>query len=310
MSDAPGRVSPDDLLVLLSVARLGRFTAVAEALSITHTTVSRRIAALERQLGGHTLERTPHGWELTELGRTAVAAAEGIQAQLSTLSAALLRNDDVIGGLVRVGTSDAFGALLVTPALTRLRRDHPQLRIEVLSATRPVSQNRSGVDVEMLPGLVAAPTRAKAVALSEYSLRLYVGAGYAAEHGVPTSVEELMGHPMVSYVETAMQLEDLNISSLVRPAEPAGFQATSIFAQAEAVRAGAGVGLLPPFMVHRDPDFVPVLHHLLERRMPFGAAVRPESLRSPAVQAVLAAVEDELHRRRDELLPPRPAATF
>ncbi|HXD28058.1 MAG TPA: LysR family transcriptional regulator, partial [Arthrobacter sp.] len=57
--------SPDDLLILLTVARLGRFTAVAEALETTHTTVSRRMAALDRQLGGRTLTRTSTGWELT-----------------------------------------------------------------------------------------------------------------------------------------------------------------------------------------------------------------------------------------------------
>ena len=61
--------SPDDLLILLTVARLGRFNAVAETLGTTHTTISRRILALDKQLGGRTLERSPHGWELTELGQ-------------------------------------------------------------------------------------------------------------------------------------------------------------------------------------------------------------------------------------------------
>ena len=47
--------SPDDLLILLTVARLGRFNAVAEALETTHTTISRRILALDKRLGGRTL---------------------------------------------------------------------------------------------------------------------------------------------------------------------------------------------------------------------------------------------------------------
>ena len=59
MVDPKRLPSPDDLLILLTVARLGRFNAVAESLGTTHTTISRRILALDRQLGGRTLERTP-----------------------------------------------------------------------------------------------------------------------------------------------------------------------------------------------------------------------------------------------------------
>ncbi|GAP57098.1 hypothetical protein AHiyo6_36630 [Arthrobacter sp. Hiyo6] len=51
--------SPDDLLILLTVARLGRFNAVAETLGTTHTTISRRILALDQQLGGRTLDAHP-----------------------------------------------------------------------------------------------------------------------------------------------------------------------------------------------------------------------------------------------------------
>ena len=47
--------SPDDLLILLTVARLGRFNAVAETLGTTHTTISRRAAApwSEARMGGN-----------------------------------------------------------------------------------------------------------------------------------------------------------------------------------------------------------------------------------------------------------------
>jgi DNA-binding transcriptional LysR family regulator len=61
--------NPDDLLVLLAVSRSAKFTTAAQALGLNHTTVSRRIAALEKALGGRVLARAAGGWELTELGR-------------------------------------------------------------------------------------------------------------------------------------------------------------------------------------------------------------------------------------------------
>ncbi|BAS08145.1 uncharacterized HTH-type transcriptional regulator YhjC [Arthrobacter sp. Hiyo4] len=136
--------SPDDLLILLTVARLGRFNAVAEALGTTHTTISRRILALDSQLGGRTLERSPQGWELTELGASAVAAAESIEETLGSLSSLLGKDQDALSGMVRISTPDGFGAEFVAPALVRLQQQHRFLNVEMLSATRKVSQNRSG----------------------------------------------------------------------------------------------------------------------------------------------------------------------
>ncbi len=294
--------SPDDLLILLTVARLGRFTAVADALETTHTTVSRRILALDKQMGGRTLERTPQGWELTELGRAAVAAAEGIEKSLGTLTAGIRDGVDNIAGVVRVSTSDAFGALIATPALVRLQRAHPSLRVELLSATRRLRQNRSGVDIEVVAGSVEAG-RAETIHLTDYALRLYAGTGYAATHPMPASVQDLAGHRFVSYVESTLQVAELALHRLSGAREPAQFQSTSVFAQIEAVRSNAGFGMLPAFMVEGQEDFVRVLPDEVEQRVQYWAAARPESMRSLAVQAVLAGFLQETHRMKKRLLP-------
>ncbi len=294
--------SPDDLLILLTVARLGRFTAVADALETTHTTVSRRILALDRQMGGRTLERTPDGWELTQLGRAAVAAAEGIEQSLGRLTAGISNGVDIVSGVVRVSTSDGFGALIAAPALVRLQHEHPTLRVELLSATRRLSKNRSGVDVEVVAGRVEAG-RAETVHLTDYSLRLYAGTGYVQDHGLPASVEELGSHRFISYVESSLQVAELGLQRQSLTAEPAHFQSTSVFAQIEAVRANAGISMLPAFMVGGREGFIPVLPADVEQRVQYWAAARAESLRSPAVQAVLAAFLQETRLRRDELLP-------
>lgn len=294
--------SPDDLLVLLTVARLGRFTAVADALDTTHTTVSRRILALDKQLGGRTLERTPQGWELTELGRAAVSAAEGIEKSLSALSTGVRDGADAISGVVRVSTSDGFGALIATPALVRLQKQQPLLRVELLSATRRLSQNRSGVDIEVVAGSVEAG-RAETMLLADYALRLYAGSGYAAAHGMPETAAELASHRFISYVESTLQVAELAQQRRSLTSEPAQFQSTSVFAQIEAVRSNAGIGMLPAFMVEGREGFVRVLPREVEQKVQFWAAARPESLRSPAVQAVMAAFLQETSRMKGQLLP-------
>ncbi len=292
--------SPDDLLILLTVARLGRFNAVAETLGTTHTTISRRILALDKQLGGRTLERSPHGWELTELGASAVAAAEAIEETLGSLAGAIGQDQDALSGMVRISTSDGFGAEFVTPALVRLQQRHPLLNVEMLSATRKVSQNRSGVDLEVVVGRNEV-SNAQPIFLTNYFLRLYASAGYAAERGLPETLDGVGQHGFVSYVESALQVAELGHRSSQLPMPKSSFQATSVFAQIEAVRRGAGIGLLPNFMVAGNADFVPVLPDDFQRQVPIWAVARPEALRSGRVQAVIAALKEEVNGRQNLL---------
>lgn len=296
-----GIPSPDDLLILLTVARLGRFSAAAEALETTHTTISRRIIALDKHLGGRTLDRSPQGWELTELGRQAVAAAEGVEESLGRLTASVERTSESLSGLVRMSTPDVFGPLFVTPALVRLQRKNPSLRVEMINATRKLSRNRSGVDLEIVAGAVEVG-RTETIFLSDYFLRLYANRSYLKEHGTPQTIPELQSHKFVSYVESVLQVVEIGHRSQTLTDSPAAFQATSLFAQFEAVRHGGGIGLLPSFMVYGQPDFVPVLSDGFERKLSFWAAARPESLRSPAVQAVVKSVLSEIGRRQSELM--------
>jgi DNA-binding transcriptional LysR family regulator len=292
--------SPDDLLILLTVARLGRFNAVAETLGTTHTTISRRILALDKQLGGRTLERSPHGWELTELGHQAVAAAEAIEGTLGALSGRLAQTEDMLAGLVRISTPDGFGAEFLTPALVRLQRQNPLLNVEVLSATRKVSRNRSGVDLEVVVGNLDV-SNAQAIFLSNYFLRLYASPQYAREHGLPATLDDVRQHGFVSYVESALQVAELGHRSAQLPVPRSSFQATSIFAQLEAVRRGAGIGLLPNFLVVGNADFLPVLPDDFQRQLPIWAVARAESLRAAPVQAVLEAIRTEVNARQDVL---------
>src|ERR1700694_549963 len=78
MSSPSGRrPSAEDLLVLLAVGRSGRYNTAAEELGLNHTTISRRIAALEQSIGGRVLARVAGRWGPTALGRAALWAAAG-----------------------------------------------------------------------------------------------------------------------------------------------------------------------------------------------------------------------------------------
>ncbi|GGM15270.1 LysR family transcriptional regulator [Promicromonospora citrea] len=298
-TDPPGQVA-DQLLVLLEVARTGRWTTAAQALGVNHTTVARNIAALERALGGKLLVRGADGWELTALGRRAARAGEAVSEAVARLVAGDAEADPV-AGVVRMTATDGFSAYVASPAIARLRRDHPELSVELVTVTRVATHHRSGVDIDVVVGEPKVQ-QAKALRLGEYVLGMYGARDYLERQGTPTSVAELSRHGLVYFVDSMLQVNDLDVPRRLVPGMQDALASTNVFVHVEATRAGAGLGFLPCFMADRHPDLVRLLPDEVTERLPYWAVVRGESWRRPAVAAVVQALREEMGRRRDQML--------
>jgi len=147
------QVRADDFRYLIAVARSGTRRSAALDLGVDHTTVSRRIRALEKILGVRLIERGAAGWELTEIGRRVAERARAIEESVQeAVDAAVGEAADSLRGRVRVTAPDGFGTLVVTPALARLRMKHPHLSVELLTATRQMNLQQSGFDVAIAVG--------------------------------------------------------------------------------------------------------------------------------------------------------------
>ncbi len=300
MTSAPQPTNPDDLIIMLAVARTGRYTSAAENLGLNHTTVSRRVAALEKGLGGRVFSRAPGGWELTDLGRKAAAVAERIEESLAGLNRTPDEADQ-LAGVVRMSATDGFSAFVAAPAIARLQQDHPKLSVEIVTAARRASQHRPGLDFEVVVGRPQV-NRARSIRLGSYVLGLYGSRDYLARHGTPGSVSAAMNHPLVYFIDSMLQVDDLDAPRRLLPAMVTALGSTNVFVHVEATRAGAGLGLLPCFMANQHPDLVRVLPEELEERLGYWLVARPESLRQPAVAAVVEVLRREARNREAELM--------
>jgi DNA-binding transcriptional LysR family regulator len=280
----------DALMTFLTVARLGRYTAAADVLGVNHSTVSRRIAALERAVGGRVLVRGVSGWDVTALGRRAVEIAERIEDSLHDLSG---DRDTDLRGVVRVAAPEAFTAVFLVPAMTALRRRHPLLAVELIAATQRARQHRSGVDLEIVVGRPEV-LRAYATPVCAYSLRLYATPAYLEQHGTPHLVGDLAQHPLVYYVESSLQVDELDRALQELPASPPSLRSTSVFAHIEATAAGAGIGILPDFVADGDARLVRVLDGKWSHPLAYWAVARDEGPRNPAVAETLQSVVEHV----------------
>lgn len=295
----PAPPSPDLLLVLLEVSRSGRFTTAGEGLGLNHTTVARKIAALEKSLGGRVLARAAGGWELTPLGERAVGVAAQVADAVGRLGPG---GEDPIAGVVRMTATDGFSAYIASPAVAKLRSEHPGLTVELVTVTRRALQQRSGVDIEVVVEGEPQVHRAQAVRLGEYTLGMYASREYLARHGAPQTPEELARHGLVYFVDSMLQIDDLDAPRRLAPEMGDGLTSTNVFVHVEATRAGAGIGFLPCFMADRHEDLVRLLPDYFREQLPYWMVLRPDSYRQPAVAAVAEALRAQMELAKPMLL--------
>lgn len=296
--------SADDLIVLLAVAREGRYTGAADRLGVNHTTIARRIESLEQALGGRVLARGAAGWVLTPLGEHALTAAEDVERAMRRLSP-----DDApaLAGIVRLSATDGFSGFIAAPAMAALRERHPDVSLEIVTAQRRAAQQRVGVDLEVVVGKPHVQ-RAEAIHLGDYVLGLYAARTFLDRRGVPATPAELAGEPLVYFIESMLQVDALDEARRSTRGMIDAVSSTNVYVHVDATRAGAGFGLLPAFLADRHDDLVRLFPDRIEERLPYWLVCRPEALRQPTAVAFIAALRARMAEAADALLG-RPAAS-
>jgi DNA-binding transcriptional LysR family regulator len=291
-----GSLNWDDVRIFLAVARAGQILGAARRLGLNHATVSRRIAALEEALKAKLFRRLTTGSELTPAGERLFEVAERMEADMIAARAAIDGEGDEISGTVRIGAPDGFGVAFLAPRLGALTARHPELAIQLVPVPRSFSLSRREADIAIT---VDRPVEGRLVAgkLVDYSLGLYASRSYAKSYGLPENREQLASHRLVGYVPDLVISPTLDYAAEMSPYWEAGFSISSALGQAEAVRSGAGIGILHTFIARNMPDLVAVPAAPPIRRaywLVYHESVRP--LRR--IQAVSAFISEIVDRER------------
>lgn len=254
----------DDVRVFLAVARQGQILGAARALGLNHATAARRLTALEEALGSPLVIRGTSGCSLSAAGEQFLVHAERIESEMLVATEAVGTAAEIVG-TVRVGAPDGFGVAFLAPRIGELVERHRGLRIELVPVPRAFSLSRREADIAVTFG---RPSEGRLVArkLTDYRLGLYAAREYLDRHGAPQTLGQLSDHQLVGYVEDLLFSESLNYTEEFMKGWRSSLAVSSAMGQTEAVRAGAGIGILHGFMARRDPELIPVLpEHFLTR---------------------------------------------
>ncbi len=290
----------DDVRIFLAVARAGQILGAAKRLELNHATVSRRIASLEEALKAKLFRRLTTGSELTPAGERFYAVAERMEADMIAARAEIADEGEDITGTVRIGAPDGFGVVFLAPRLGELTRQHRQLKIQLVPVPRSFSLSRREADIAIT---VERPTEGRLVAakLVDYTLGLYASKAYVAEHGMPAERADLARHRLIGYVPDLVINPTLDYAAEFSADWDASFAISSALGQVEAVRSGAGIGILHTYIARAAADLVQVASIPTIRRSYW--LVYHESVRSVRrIQAVAGFIAKAVERERELFL--------
>jgi len=228
----------------------GTLSAAARALGVEHATVSRRIAALEDELGSRLVDRRGHRVVATEVGRRVAAHTERMRMEAEALILAADGSRDRIVGCVIVSAPPILAASRLAGPLADLGRGHPGLDIRLVGETREASLERREADIAVRMRL---PTKGdlNVLKVGEVAFRLYAHPRFLAT--VPRDEWVFLGFdgetersPLGATLRRAANGREIVL------------RAGSSEIQKAAALAGAGIALLPDFMAEDDPVLVRV----------------------------------------------------
>ena len=241
----------NDLRYFLAVSRTGTLVGAARELGVEHTTVSRRLAALERALDTRLFIRGPEGLSLTAAGTDLLLPAEEMQRNADAIERLVAGQDQKIEGKVRLTIPEAMNTYALQ-ALAALRERHPGLLVEVLSDNRDLDIRRGEADLAIRIRDISDPDLiGRRIGSSTWAL--YAAPAYIERKGTISSPEQLGGHDLIQFEASLARIPGAVWLAAHAHAANVVVRGNSVAAVADAATVGFGVAALPCFLGDRNP---------------------------------------------------------
>ncbi|WP_448951360.1 LysR family transcriptional regulator [Labrys neptuniae] len=270
----------DDYRYVRAVAETKSLVGAATMLGVNHSTVFRRINALEELLGARLFERGRSGYALTAAGEEMVALAGRMADDISGFERRVAGRDVKPSGELRVTTNDSIMAHLMMPVFSNFLTACPDIRLDVVVSNLPLNLSKRDADVAIratsTPPDTLVGRRVCTIAWAIYGPERLKGAELA----------ELFGERWIATGESLANIPPARWVEREVPNERIMMRLNTILGVAEALRTGFGIGLLPCYIGDTMP-----LHRLSEPLPGVGAGLwlltHPDLRQSAKVRAFM-----------------------
>ena len=289
-------LSWDDFRYVKAIADTRSLGGAAQDLSVNHSTVFRRLAQIEEQLGSRLFERSRGGYALTPCGEEMVRLAERMGEDIVAFERQVTGHDLRPSGELRVTTNDTALIYLMTDIFAGFRIAYPEISLDVVVANQALNLSKRDADVA-----IRATDRPPETLIGRRAASI-AWAVFAASDKTPQNFDPQSGGRDAEWIGFGDNLANLKAAKWLK--ERGGkvvYRLNTVLGLAEATAAGMGLGLLPCFIGSKTPGLTrisPPIADVVDRLWLLTHA----DLRATArVRAFMDFAGSEIAKRRKEM---------
>ncbi|MBW3096079.1 LysR family transcriptional regulator [Pseudohoeflea coraliihabitans] len=250
----------DKLRIFHAAAEAGSFTHAAEVLHLSQSAISRQVSALEAEINTKLFYRHARGLILTEQGEMLYQTAHEVLMKLESVKNRLTETREKPSGKLRVTTTVGLGQGWLTEKVQEFLSLHPDMQVQMILDNEELDVNMRQADCAIR---LRRPHESDLIQRRLFTVHfhIYASPAYLARHGEPTSIDDFDQHRLITFGEQApLYLHDMNwLETAGRSADDprrAHLQINNLSAIRRATMNGAGIAMLPDYMVSRDSGLV------------------------------------------------------
>jgi DNA-binding transcriptional LysR family regulator len=236
----------------LVTAEEGSLSAAARALGLTQPTLGRQVDALEEELGLVLFERAGRGLILTPSGFELLEHVRGMGEAATRVSLSASGQSRSIEGSICITASEVYAAFLLPPIITKLRKLHPGIEVEIIASNAVTDLRRREADIAIRnvastqPDLIVKKVR-------DDNAHMYASSSYLRSIGEPKSLDDLTRADFLGFANTDVLIKGLNDLGLGVTKRNFPIICDSHLVQWAFVKQGAGIGLITESIGEAEP---------------------------------------------------------
>jgi DNA-binding transcriptional LysR family regulator len=253
----------DKLRVFHAVAEAGTLTHAGKSLNLSQSAISRQITNLEESLGIILFSRHARGLILTEQGEIMFEATKDIFQRLSMIKGQLQDTRKITEGTIVVTVSEFIGSTWLAPRLVDFREKNPSIQLTVLFDDEILNLSKREADAAIRLTKPVEPNLIQRY-LSTIEFHICGAKSYFDKHGTPKTVHDLKNHCLIGFPENVIEPYRspswiFDVAHINAKESNNVLKMNSMYAVQKAVATGAGIGVLPDYIITGNKDLEVIL---------------------------------------------------
>ena len=251
----------DKLKIFHNVALDLNISEAAHKMNISHSSISRQVSALERELKVSLFKRHARGLTLTEQGNILFKTAHDIFGKIALTEAQLTDSKEKPTGPLTIAATVAFGTTWLAPRIEKFANAYPNIDISIVIENKYTDLSQGEADVALR---LREPTQMDLIRfpLYEFEFKIYSSPEYIEKFGIPKDVSELSRHKIVAFghnVEPSIPDVNCILDLIPKNKKFKALYISNMYGVMRAIGGGAGIGALPEYMKSSKNNLVPIL---------------------------------------------------